>query len=61
MCLKALPARGPATQRSHIGFRPSLVDKNETAGINPCLMGFPARPFARDVRPKLLAGQHGFF
>ena len=51
----------PAAQRRHIRLDPCLVDENETRRVNARLAGLPAFPFARDVRPILLAGEQAFF
>ena len=35
--------------------------KTSRRGIDPTLMGLPARPLAGDVGPHLLGRPHGFF
>ena len=51
----------PAVGAGHIGFRPSLVDENETPGINAILIAPPLFPPTGHVASILLAGQHAFF
>jgi len=35
-------ARPPASERSHVGLHPGLVDEDETPAIDPILIGLPA-------------------
>ena len=48
--LQPLTARSPAAQGGHVGLDPGFVEEDEPSGINPVLMGLPARPFAGDIR-----------
>ena len=47
--LQPLTARSPAAQGGHVGLDPGFVEEDEPFGINPVLMGLPARPFAGDI------------
>lgn len=49
-CVQSLSARAPAAQGCHIGLDPCLVEEDEASGVNPALVGFPARSFAGDIR-----------
>jgi hypothetical protein len=59
--VQALSPWAPAMSANHVGLGPGLVDKDETGGINFCLMPFPACPSARDVGPVLLGWKQRFF
>ena len=48
--IEPLTAWSPAAQGGHVGLDPGLVEENKASGINPALMGFPACPFAGDIR-----------
>ena len=56
-----LAPRPPAAQRGHVGLDPGLVEKDQTAGSDTRLMGFPPPTLAGDVRAILFGGQRGFF
>ena len=58
---EALALRGPAVEAGHVGFGPSLVDEDETGGIDAALIGSPARPMPADVRPVLFARDERLF
>jgi hypothetical protein len=58
---EALSARSPAAQRCHVGLDPGLIEEGEASRVDAMLMGLPALPLARDVRPILLGGQNAFF
>ena len=59
--LEPLAARGPASERRHIGSGPGLIDEDQALGVDPALILSPLRPTTRNVRTILLAGVHGFF
>ena len=61
VALQTLPFGGPSPQWSHVGFRPSLINKDQPCGINPTLMAFPPGSESRDVGALLFYGQCGFF
>jgi hypothetical protein len=54
-------ARRPASQRSHIGFGPGLVDGHQTGGINPIPVLDPLRPPAGNIRTVLLGSNQRLF
>jgi len=54
-------ARAPAAGAGHVGFHPGLIDEDQTSGINPVLMGLPARPEPGQLRSILLLGHQRFF
>ncbi len=56
-----LTARTPAAGAGHVGFHPGFVDEDQAAGVNPVLMGLPARPEPGQLRPILLLGHQRFF
>ena len=58
---QALPAAAPTSERSHIGLRPSLVDEDQTFGVDVGLMRLPAGASPGDVRAVLFASERGFF
>jgi hypothetical protein len=60
-CLQPPASRTPAAKGSHIGFDPGLVNEDQPRGVNLTLMGLPALPPARDIRPILLGGPICFF
>jgi hypothetical protein len=45
----------------HVGLGPGLVDEHQPMGSDAALVLLPPGPPAGDVRPILLAGEHGFF
>ena len=51
----------PASERSHVGLHPCLVDEDQAFGINLALMSLPAQALAGDVRSILLRWQDRFF
>ena len=60
--LDQTPASGtPASERSHVGLDPGLVDEDEARWIGLRLMRLPAGSLAGDVRSVLLGREHGFF
>ena len=54
-----MAAQAPAPERCHVGLGPGLVDEDEALGIDRRLPPLPASAMARDIRPILLAGEHG--
>ena len=58
---QALAARRPAAQGSHVGLGPGFVNEHKASDVNAALMGLPAQPLARNIRPVLFTGQRGFF
>jgi len=56
-----LPARRPSPQRLHIGFRPGLIDEDETLGINLVLTACPLDASTRHVGTVAFAGHDTFF
>ena len=48
--IEPLPAWSPAVPGGHVGLDPCFVEEDEPSGINLVLMGFPACPFAGDIR-----------
>ena len=59
--MKPLPLWRPATQGSHVGLGPGLVDEDEASGIKPVLELLPLRATPGDLRPQLFSGQYAFF
>jgi len=59
--MEPLAAPAPSPKRRHIGFGPSLVEKDETLGCKPCLKTLPYGPPASDIRTLLLARRDAFF
>ena len=59
--LEPLALGAPSPQRSHVGFSPGLVDKDQPRRIKPGLVLLPPGAVAGDVRPILFAGQNAFF
>ena len=51
----------PASQRSHIGLDPSLIDKDELCSIKAGLPCFPSLTPPGDVGARLLKGEQRFF
>jgi hypothetical protein len=45
----------------HVGLGPSLIDKDQTLGINSPLIASPAGALASDVGALLLGGAQCFF
>jgi hypothetical protein len=58
---QALALRAPASQRGHVGLDPCLVDKDQSARIEPALPGTPALAPAGDIGAGLLKGEQRFF
>ena len=58
---EALSLRRPAAKPGHVGLGPSLVDEDQTPGIDAALIGSPARAMAAYVRTILLARDEGLF
>lgn len=54
-------ARAPAPHAGHVGLDPGLIDEDETAGVEPMLMGLPPRSEPSGLRPIPLARQQRFF
>jgi hypothetical protein len=54
-------ARGPASQRRHVGLGPGFVDEDQTFRLDLVPILGPLRPPARDVVTVALASHHGFF
>ncbi len=54
-------ARCAAVAPGHIGLGPSLVDENQTPGVNPALILLPLGATIGDVGAVLLAGVEAFF
>jgi hypothetical protein len=59
--LETLAFWPPAAERRHVGFDPSLVDKDQPRGVNLVLVRLPALPLAGDIRSILLGGTNCFF
>ena len=59
--VERLASWAPAMGARHVGFCPSLVDKDKTAWFNPGLVFLPPSASSGDVRPVLLGGVNGFF
>ena len=59
--MEPLTDRRPATQRRHVGLRPSLVNEDETRRIKPALILLPLFASPGDRWSKLLCGQYAFF
>src|SRR5271154_525078 len=53
--------RLPAAKPCHVGFRPGLIEEDETPGVDKPLIGPPARAMAADVAAILLARDQGLF
>jgi hypothetical protein len=58
---EALSLRRPAAKPCHVGFRPGLVEEDETPGVDEPLIGSPARAMAAYVPAILLARDEGLF
>lgn len=58
---KPFSSRRPAAERLHIGFRPGLIDEDQTLGLDLVLPLFPLRPPSRDVGPFAFARHDAFF
>ena len=58
---EALSLRRPAAKPCHVGFRPGLIDEDQTPGVNEPLIGSPARAMAAYVLAILLARDEGLF
>ena len=61
LCREPPAPRAPASDWSHVGLDPGFVDEDETGGINPHLIFFPARAATRHAGAILLGRQHAFF
>jgi hypothetical protein len=57
----ALTARGPAPQRRHVGFGPSLIDEHKAGGVNPIPVFGPLCPPTGDIGTILLGGNQRLF
>ncbi len=55
------PFGRPATQRRHVGFRPSFVDENEPPGVNRALILLPLFAPPGDLGAQLFGRKHAFF
>jgi hypothetical protein len=53
--------RRPAAKPRQVGFRPGLVEEDETPGVDEPLIGPPARAMATYVPAILLARDEGLF
>ena len=60
-CVERLAASVPAASAGHVGLGPSLVDEDQAPGIDARLVLLPPGATPGDIRPILLAGEHGFF
>lgn len=58
---QARPFGSPASQRSHVGLDPGLIDEDEPARIEPGLPGSPTLAPTRDVGASLFEGEQCFF
>jgi len=58
---QAATARGPASQRRHVGLGPGLVDEHQAGRIDTALILDPLRSPTRDVRTIAFASHHAFF
>lgn len=54
-------AHEPTTKTGHVRLDPGLIQKDQTVGRDPMLMGLPAIPDARHLRAVLLARHQSFF
>jgi hypothetical protein len=54
-------ARCPASQGSHVGLGPGLVDEDQALRIDLALILLPLRAPAGDVRAVAFAGDDAFF
>jgi hypothetical protein len=58
---QAGPFGSPASQRSHVGLDPGLIDEDEPARIESGLPGSPTLAPTRDVGASLFEGEQCFF
>jgi hypothetical protein len=58
---QAMSALTAASQRSHVGLGPCLINEDKVLRINRALILLPPRPLARDIGAVLFTGQHAFF
>src|SRR5215208_5561404 len=58
---EALAIAAPSAQRRHVGLGPGLVDEDETAWIDPILVGLPLLAAPRHVGTIALAGDQRLF
>jgi hypothetical protein len=58
---QARPFGSPASQRSHVGLNPGLIDEDEPTRIEPGLPGSPALAPTRDVGASLFEREQCFF
>jgi len=58
---EAFALRRPTAQAGHVGFRPGLVDEDQSPGIDQALIGPPSLAVAAYVRAILLARDQGLF
>ena len=58
---EALSLRRPAAKPCHVGFRPGLIEEDETPGVDEPLIGPPARAMAAYVPAILLARDERLF
>ena len=59
--VEPLANRCPATQRSHVGLGPGLIDEDQARRIRPALILLPLLAPPSDLGPQLLGGKHAFF
>jgi hypothetical protein len=59
--VEPLADRGPASQRGHVGLRPSLIDKDETSGVRPVLELLPLFAPPGHLGPQLFGRENAFF
>ena len=57
----AMTALTAASQRSHVGLGPCLINEDKVLRINRALILLPPCPLARDIGAVLFTGQHAFF
>ena len=58
---QALTLWSPPAQRSHVGFRPCLINEDEPTWVNSALIPLPARAASAHVRAVLLLRELGLF
>lgn len=56
-----LAFRPPASQRSHIGLDPGLIDEDQAPRIETALPGSPSLALAGNISARLLKGEQRFF
>ena len=60
-CLQAFAFGFPSAQRRHVGLRPCLINKDETARINYVLILVPPIFAPHDIRAGMLSSMNRFF